>query len=168
MDQHAMLSKLRSPFWFRYFLFRSLPAAFFTGLHLTNVSESSSRVELRYSWFSKNPFRSIYFACLAMAAEMASGILALIHTRHIRPGVSMLVLSMEASFHKKAIGRIHFLCEDGAIIRDAVQQAISSQQGITCDTISKGYDEQGYCVATFKISWTFKQRTASIKNNATA
>lgn len=161
MDQQALLKRLRSPFWFRYFLLTSLPAAFFSGLRLAALNETSSKVNIRYSWFSKNPFRSIYFACLAMAGEMSSGILALIHTQHIRPGVSMLVLSMEASFHKKAQGHIYVECKDGILIQQAVQEAIHSQQGITCDTVSTAYDAQGNTVATFKIRWTFKQRSAT-------
>lgn len=159
MDQHAMLVKLRSPFWFRLFLFKSLPAAFFAGIRLADLQTTSSKVNISYSWFSTNPFRSIYFACLAMAAEMSSGILALIHTRHIRPGVSMLVLSMDASFQKKAVGRVYFDCRDGMLIQQAVQQAIATQQGVTCDTVSTGYDSQGDVVATFTIRWTFKQRS---------
>ena len=122
------------------------------------VSSASSEIGIRFSWFSQNPFRSIYFACLAMAAEMSSGILALVHTSDKRPKVSMLVLGVEASFHKKAIGRIRFECNDGHVIEQAVSAAISTGEGSVCDTISKGFDEQGRCVAEFKIKWSFKQK----------
>ena len=162
MEQAAMIKKLQSGGWFRLFLFKSLPAAFFSGIRLDSLSEESSIVSIRYSWFSQNPFRSIYFACLGMAAEMSSGILSLIHTRHISPNVSMLVLSMKAEFHKKAVGKIRFECNDGNLIKSAVAAAIETQTGQTCVTHSLGFDEVGVCVAEFYITWTFKQKSKKI------
>ena len=54
-------------------------------IKVEKVDEQASAISVRYSWFSKNPFKSIYFACLAMAAEMASGVLALVHTTDKHP-----------------------------------------------------------------------------------
>jgi hypothetical protein len=157
MEQSVLIKKLSSPFWFRIYLANALPAAFFAGLRTISLSTSSAVIGIRYSWFSKNPFRSIYFAVLAMAAEMSTGMLALIHTQHRRPRISMLVLSMQASFHKKAVGKIRFECHDGEKIEEAVANAIATKEGVTCETNSKGFDEQGRCVAEFNITWTFKE-----------
>ncbi|MEY2586200.1 MAG: hypothetical protein RLY11_49 [Bacteroidota bacterium] len=157
MEQSKLINTLSSGFWFRFFLLKSLPAAFFSGLRVQSLSTSSAVVRIRYSWFSKNPFRSIYFAVLGMAAEMSTGILALVHTQHRRPRISMLVLSMQASFHKKAVGKIRFECHDGDKILQAIEEAVSSKNGITCTTLSKGYDEEDRCVAEFTIIWTFKE-----------
>lgn len=157
MEQSILIKKLSSSFWFRIYLAKSLPAAFFAGLRISSLSTSSAVVGIRYSWFSKNPFRSIYFAVLAMAAEMSTGILALVHAQHRRPRISMLVLSMQASFHKKAVGRVRFECHDGDKIRQAIEEAVSTKNGITCNTLSKGYDEQNRCVAEFTITWSFKE-----------
>ncbi|MFN5008177.1 MAG: thioesterase, partial [Bacteroidota bacterium] len=88
MEQSILIKKLSSSFWFRIYLAKSLPAAFFAGLRISSLSTSSAVVGIRYSWFSKNPFRSIYFAVLAMAAEMSTGILALVHAQHRRPRIS--------------------------------------------------------------------------------
>ena len=158
MQQHQLLHKLKSPFWFRLFMLTSLPAALFSGIRIEQVDEHSAAISVRYTWFSKNPFKSIYFACLAMAAEMASGVLALVHTTDKHPTVSMLVFNMQASFHKKAVGKIVFKCNEGEKIRLAVEQAIATGEGVTCEALSQGFDAQGNCVAEFKITWTFKQK----------
>lgn len=157
MEQHVLIKKLGNVFWFRLYLLKSLPAAYFSGLRVQSLSTTSSVVTIKYSWFSKNPFRSIYFACLGMAAEMSSGILALLHTQPRRPRISMLVLKMQASFYKKAVGKIRFECHDGNMIFDAIEKTVSTKEGVTCETTSKGYDEQDRCVAEFIITWTFKQ-----------
>ena len=159
MKQEKTLRLLSNPFLFRLFLFWSLPAAFFSGLRLQEITTEKAVASVRFSWFSKNPFRSIYFACLAMAAELSTGILALIHTRHIKPTVSMLVLEMHSTFHKKATGKINFVCEDGKKMEHAVHQALTTGNSITCMTHSKGYNAEGVCVAEFNITWTFKQRS---------
>jgi phage terminase large subunit-like protein len=158
MQRHQLLSKLKSPIWFRLFMLTSLPAALFSGIRVQRVDEQSSEISVRYSWFSKNPFKSIYFACLAMAAEMASGVLALVHTVDKQPSVSMLVFNMQAAFHKKAVGKIVFKCEDGDKIKSAIEQAIATGEGVTCAALSRGFDEEQNCVAEFTITWTFKQK----------
>jgi len=158
MQQIKLLKKLRNGLWFRFFMLTALPAALFAGVRVEKLDEASAAISIRYSWFSKNPFKSIYFACLAMAAEMSSGILALLHTIDKRPTVSMLVFNMQASFHKKAVGKINFVCNDGDLIRQSVEKAIATGEGVTCETVSKGYDADGNCVAEFRIVWTFKQK----------
>jgi len=162
MEKAVMIKRLQSGYWFRLFLFKSLPTAFFSGIRLDSISEERSVVSIRYSWFSQNPFRSIYFACLGMAAEMSSGILSLIHTQHLKPAVSMLVLGMKAEFYKKAIGKIRFECNDGALIKDTISQSIETQLGQTCVTHSQGFDDKGNCVAEFYITWTFKQKSIKL------
>ena len=57
------------------FYFQKLPAAFFSGVRIKEVGETKCRVSVPYKWFTQNPFRSTYFACLAMAAEMSTGAL---------------------------------------------------------------------------------------------
>lgn len=158
MEQSLLVKRLKSSFWYRLFLFTSLPAAFFSGIYLSTLTHEKSVVSIRYSWFSKNPFRSIYFACLAMAAEMSSGVLALVHSQHMSPSVSMLVLGMKSEFHKKAIGKIRFECNDGEMIKKAIVEAIQTKAGVTCNTLSSGFDEKGDCIAEFNITWSFKQK----------
>jgi len=97
---------ITNPIKFRYFLFTKLPAAFFAGLRIQHFDATTCVVRIRYSWFSMNPFKSIYFAVEAMAAEMCSGMLAFGQVYQRTPKVSMLVVKMEVAFVKKATGVI--------------------------------------------------------------
>jgi len=65
---------------------------------------------------------------------------------------------MNCEFQKKAIGKIQFVCEDGIRVRDAIQKAVDTGEGVVCEMQSNGYDEQGDCVSTFNITWTFKRK----------
>jgi len=72
----AFFKLIRNPFLFRFFLLTRLPAAFLAGLRLELITPARAVVKLRYQFLTKNPFRSTYFACLGMAAEMSTGLLA--------------------------------------------------------------------------------------------
>ena len=73
----AFFSVIGNPLKYRLFLLRHLPAAYFSGLRIEKMDEQHCVVSVPYKWFTRNPFRSTYFACLSMAAEMSTGVLAL-------------------------------------------------------------------------------------------
>ncbi|MFN5936624.1 MAG: hypothetical protein ACK43L_01085, partial [Sphingobacteriales bacterium] len=85
-------------------------------------------------------------------------LLALLHVYRSNPSVSMLVLTVKGNFHKKATGKTIFRCENGALIEDAVKKAKETGEGITVESISKGYNEKGELVADFTVLWTFKAK----------
>lgn len=153
--------QISHPIRFRFFLLMRLPAAFFVGLKLRVFDRQHAVIAVRYSWFSQNPFRSIYFAAQTMAAEMSTGILAFSQVYQRKPGVSMLVLKMEAAFSKKAVGTILFTCMDGEKIEAAIEQAIQTGEGQTVECRSVATNEQGEEVATFLITWSFKAKSIS-------
>ena len=102
------IQNMKHPVKFRMFLFYKLPSAFFSGVRIKSLSEQACTTVVPYKWFSQNPFRSTYFACLAMAAEMSTGILALAQLYKRKPSVSMLVVKLEANYTKKAVGKTYF------------------------------------------------------------
>lgn len=149
---------LQHPVKFGLFLLLKLPSAFFSGVRIREVDGDHCIVSVPYKWFSQNPFRSTYFACQAMAAEMSTGVLGLAHVAGIKPPVSMLVVNMEATFFKKAIGRTYFTCQDGALLAKTIEESIVSGEGKTCRAISTGRNEAGEVIAEFAITWSYKQR----------
>lgn len=73
------LELVQHPVKYRLFLLKKLPAAFFSGIRVKYADENKAVVTVPYKWFSTNPFKSTYFACLSMAAEMTTGLLAMAH-----------------------------------------------------------------------------------------
>lgn len=149
---------ITSPIRFRFFLFQKLPAAFFAGLRIHHFDSEKCVVLIRYSWFSMNPFKSIYFAVEAMAAEMCSGMLAFGQVYQRQPKISMLVVGTQAHFIKKATGTILFSCEDGSVIQNAIDEAIATKEAKTIICKSIGKNEAGETVAEFNFTWSFKAK----------
>jgi hypothetical protein len=154
----AFFALTRNPVAFRLFLLKKLPAAYFSGLKVKEVSEYSCTVTVPFRWFTQNPFRSTYFACLSMAAEMSTGILAMAHVYKRSPKVSMLVVSVEGKFYKKTTGLTKFICEEGSLIQETIQKAIDSFESQTIKAKSSGFNERNELVAEFWITWSFKAK----------
>lgn len=158
-DSAEFLKIVKHPVRGRMFLFTKLPSAFFAGVRVVDCKAGFCSVKVPYQWFSQNPFRSTYFACLAMAAEMSTGILALANIYRRKPGVSMLVVKMEMEYVKKAVDITTFTCTDGVEIANAVQQAIDTKQAVEIMATSKGVSKSGDVVAIAKFYWSFKSKS---------
>ncbi|HRX24238.1 MAG TPA: DUF4442 domain-containing protein [Chitinophagales bacterium] len=143
---------------FKLFMFVKMPIAWLSGLKIISLDQNECTVSIPYKRLTQNPFRSVYFASQAMAAEMSTGVLAMAAIQGIRPSVSMLVANVEAAFHKKADSRIFFTCKDGATFMRTVDEAVQSGEGRTATGISEGFLADGTHVSTFKVTWTFKQK----------
>ena len=157
-NSSKFLQLINNPFKFRLFLLAKLPSAFFSGVRVLVADEKKCVVTVPYKWFSKNPFKSTYFACLSMAAEMSTGVLAMAHVYKREPAVSMLVLKVKGDFNKKAVGRTVFTCEDGQQIKQTIEDAIFSGEGKIITIKSYGRNAANEIVAEFDITWSFKAK----------
>ena len=146
-----------NPLKLRLFMMRKLPMAWLAGLRLTQLTPEAATVTIRYKFLTQNPFRSLYFACLAMAAEFASGIQGMMQVQAGGP-VSMLVTGIQGDFTKKAVGLIAFTCPDGPLIAQAVAESRATGEGRTVVCTSTGVDEAGDVVAVFKLTWSFRAK----------
>lgn len=150
--------QITNPLKYRLFMLSKLPMGFVSGLKIVQLEEAVAGVGVQFKWINQNPFRSIYFAVLSMAAELSTGILAFGQIYQSKPLVSMLVTKMEAEFYKKAVGKIIFTCNDGKANAHAIQQTISTGEGINVSCTSIGVDEQGDEVAKFVFVWSYRRK----------
>jgi len=142
----------------KMYMLTHLPMAFLAGLRVKEIDGGRSVVSVPYKFLNKNPFHSMYFAVLSMAAELSSGILALALVYEAEKPVSMLVLNMKAGFFKKARTKIVFTCNDGVKITEAIAKSIETDEGQTVEVHTSGVDANGETVAEFGFTWTFKPK----------
>ncbi len=155
---NSFKKQIQHPIKYRLFMLSKLPMGFISGLKIENLSAEQSAISVKFKWINQNPFRSIYFAVLSMAAELSTGLLSFgqIYKRH--PQVSMLVVKCEADFLKKATGKIIFTCNDGKKIEDAIEQTLITGNGITIQVTSIGKNSNNEEVAKFLFIWSFKAK----------
>lgn len=158
-NESEFIKLMKHPLKFRMFLFFKLPSAYFSGVRLRDIDARHCRVTVPFKWFSQNPFKSTYFASLAMAAEMSTGVLGLMQLHKRKPPVSMLVVKLEAEYFKKAVSRTSFICEDGELIQRMVDESIATGEARSVKAKSVGKNKDGEVVAEFYITWSFKAKS---------
>ncbi len=147
------------PFRFKLFTINQLPLAFVAGLKVVQLTDESSTVSITYNYWTKNPFRSMYFAAQAMAAELSTGVLVMDQVQAAKPKkISMLVYNMEADFTKKATGKILFTCNQGDELNTIMEKVTNSTEGQIITLTSTGRDEENEIVSTFRFTWTLKEK----------
>ncbi len=155
--QEKLISDLLAPFKLSYFFLTQLPAAWFMGLRLKSFTKEQAEVTLKYSWWSKNPYRSTYFAAQCAAGEFSTGILATLALTG-QPSVAILVTHVEATFSKKASDTTTFTCNEGEAVQRTVLRAIESKEPQSIRMTSIGTNKAGQEVSRVYITWSFKAR----------
>lgn len=138
------------------FTFFKLPAAWWTGVRVRHMDGEKAVVTVTHSWRNQNPFRSMFWAVQGMAAELTTGVLVMDQIRKSGRNVSMLVANNNATFTKKATGRITFTCTEGGKVKEALERTIATGEGQTVWMQSTGVNEEGILVSTFNFEWTLK------------
>ena len=133
--------------------------ALISGIKLTRLDEEQSIAEVPYRWRNKNPFRSMYFAVLSMAAELSTGAPALLALKGTDADVVLIIVDLKAKFVKKAMTKITFVCEDYQLFHQAISQLkqVGDMAEVTATTV--GRNIEGDEVARFEFTWSFKLRS---------
>ena len=150
--------RMSNPWLMRLFMLGKLPLALVAGVRVRELERERCVVSVPYGWRSTNPFRSTYFAALAMAAEMSTGAPAMLAVRSAPTSVAMLITGLEASFGKKATGTTYFTCEEGERLVEAVAGTVRTGDAVAVTVASVGRLADGNEVARFTFTWSFKRR----------
>lgn len=148
-------------FLFNAFILAKVPIARIAGVRLRYLDDTQCRMDVRYGWINRNPFKSMFWAVEGMAAEFSTGALCIAKIRKSGQRTSLLLVGLEANFSKKAVGTITFRCDQGALVDALLAQLRDSNEGRTLRLRSVGTDEQGDPVAEFFFTWSFKARRAT-------
>ena len=138
------------------FLLVKLPSAYISGVRVTQISTEQCTVSVKHKWINQNPFGSMYFATQAMAAELTTGALVMFHIKNSAKKISMLVANNKGNYSKKAKGRITFTCNQGDLVKEAIDRAVATGEGQTFWMTSVGVDEKGDQVSQLEFEWSVK------------
>ncbi|GAB4163231.1 MAG: DUF4442 domain-containing protein [Winogradskyella sp.] len=148
-----------SPSKLNTFLMFKLPAAYLTGVRTKSLDDTTCVVTVKHRWINQNPFNSMFWAVQGMAAELTTGALVMKKIKESGKNISMLVANNNATFTKKATGRITFTCKEGKKIDDAISKAIETGEGQTVWLNANGVNADGVEVSAFNFEWTLKVKS---------
>lgn len=154
----ATRRRMLNPLLLRLYFLLKLPLALAAGVRLRALEPQRCEASVPYGWRSTNPFRSTYFAALAMAAELSTGALTLLAVRSAPASIAMLITHMEASYGKKATGTVIFTCEEGGRVFEAVAETLRTGEPAAARVRTVGRMATGEVAAEFTFTWSVKRR----------
>ncbi|QQR98981.1 MAG: DUF4442 domain-containing protein [Sphingobacteriales bacterium] len=157
-EQENYRKLMSNPISFKAGLYTKLPMAAIADCRITQLDEECCKVTVPYKFLNKNPFNTTYWAVLGMAAEMAGGALLMMYAHKTQPSMSTFVTACTSKFIKTAKGITTFVCNDGAIIRERVEQELINKKGDSFTTTTTGFDKDGNIIAEFSFEWSIKAR----------
>lgn len=149
--------KIVRPIYFIGAMIFKLPSLIFWGVRVKHLDDRRCEVFLPFNRHSQNPFKSIYFAALAGAAELSTGILCQMLLIN-RPAHSMLVVDFKSSFLKKANTDVVFSCDEGETLKNVLDQLKQSGDQCQYTMSSVGKNSRNEVVVQASITWSFKRK----------
>ena len=143
-------------FKYNFFLFKDLPSAWLCGVRVRDLNDKKCIISVRHNWFNSNPFKSLYWAVQGMASELATGLAIIDFANKNKLKISMLVISNESKFLKKAKGLILFECDQVGAVKKTLSSLSKNKSTDKIKLKSTGYDESGDVVSEFVYEWSFK------------
>lgn len=124
--KESSISKMR---WMIFLLgLVKIPLIGYLKPKLISLDDQNIEVKIRLRRRSKNHLNSMYFGALAVGADVSAGVHAFYYAEKMGKKVSFAFKSMQVDFLKRAESDVIFRCEDGLIVRQAIEDSIS--QGV--------------------------------------
>ena len=156
--QLSLKTKLTSPILFKLFCLIKIPMLALTGVRVVELSKISATTSVPFKHLNKNPFKSMYFAVQAMAAELSTASLVMLALEEFDESIAYIVTNCEASFTKKANDKIYFTTVDYELIKSGITKAIASGESVEVKMCTTGKMKNDIAVASFSFTWSFKKR----------
>ncbi len=147
-----------SPFKQKLFYLKSLPMGLISGIRLIQLDEEKSVSEVPFRWRNKNPFNSMYFAVLSMAAELSTAAPVMLALKDFDADVALIIVDLKVDFVKKAQSKTTFICTEYSRIYETIAQLKQAEDTAAIMIKTTGRDVEGNEVATFYFTWSFRRR----------
>ena len=108
---------------------------------------------------TKNHVGSMYFGALSIGADLAGGYLAMHHINKNKYSVKILFKDFHADFLKRAMGDVHFICNDGLKIKSLLQKTIETKERVNDEVYINAYvpsKEGNEPIARFTLTLSLK------------
>src|SRR5688572_32009449 len=125
---YQLANKLMVPWKLRFWMMRHLPMGLASGMYIESLTEEECRVILKDRFWIHNPFGSVFWAVMSMAAELSTG--SLVYAWCSDTNVKFILTGVEGKFTKKVRGRSFYICQSGQEVKQKLESL--ENPGDTC------------------------------------
>jgi len=156
--QQKLVKQMTSPFTFIPFSLAKIPMLAIAGVRIKEMNKERSVVSAPFKHINKNPFKSMYFAVQAMAAELSTAGAAMLALEAFEDSFAYIVVGVKAEFVKKADQKVFFECVNYSDFQNALEKATATNEPVEVPSVTEGKMADGTVVSTFEVTWSFKKR----------
>ena len=159
----SILSKQVKATWYlRYFGWKKVPLIYYCRPSVVELNREKAAIKIPIKRRNRNHLKSMYFAVLAVGADIAGGLLAMDQIRRSKKKISLVFKDFKADFLKRPEGDTLFTCNDGLAIEKLVQQAVESGERVNMPlkitaTVPSIFDDEP--VAEFVLTLSLKDKS---------
>lgn len=137
------------------FSLTKVPLLFLTGAKVKEINSQSCTVQMPFKKLVKNHLGSVYFGALAIGADACVGFLAADKIYDSKKNVNLVFKSFRAQFLKRAVGPVLFICDEGPLIDEMLQETLRTGERVN-RMIPARAEVQNEIVAEFELELSLK------------
>ena len=128
---------------------------------IVDVSEKGVTLLIPLNRRTRNHVKSMYIGVMTVGVDLVTGFTAMLKIRESKRNVILIFKDMKANFLKRAEGDVHYICNEGKKIAQAVDETLKTGERVnllvpvTATVPEKFGDEQ---VAEFTITLSLKEK----------
>jgi acyl-coenzyme A thioesterase PaaI-like protein len=152
--------------YLKLFGFFKVPLIYYCRPKVLELNAKRTEIRIRLRRRTKNHLNSMYFGTLAVGADVAGGLIAMMLCEDRKLNVSLAFKSFKAEFLKRPEGDVHFICEDGEAIRAQIDESLASGERINRDVHIRAIvpkESQTDSVAEFVLTLSLKVKKSTRK-----
>ena len=138
----------------RLWMLTHLPMGMITGMRIEKIDEDGCEVVLKDRWWIRNPFGSVFWAVMGMAAELSTG--ALVYA-YAGKEIRFILVGMEGVFFKKVKGKSYYFCRAGKDISRTIEQIHYAGDTGEVNMPVQVKDAGGQLLAEFSFRWQLRK-----------
>ena len=148
--------KLRMVTWWQ------IPVIYYCRPNIIHLDDESCKLRIPLNWRTRNHVQSMYIGVFTVGADLTGGLLTLRSIQKRKRKVVLIFKDFHANFFKRAEQDVLFICNDGAAIDHAVQQAVDKGERVNLPiniTAMLSQDTESDPVANFRLTLSMKDQT---------
>jgi hypothetical protein len=155
VQDQQLIRNFTTPWKLRLWMARHLPMGLLSGMYIRELDQEGCEVVLRDRWWIRNPYGSVFWAVMGMAAELSTG--ALVYAFCQGSGVRFILVGMEGQFFKKVKGKSYYFCQTGSEVLRILDQLSNPNETSEVILPVTARDEAGQLLAEFKFRWQLRK-----------
>ncbi len=139
----------------RMWMMRKLPMGLLSGMAIESLDENGCKVVLKDHFWIRNPFGSVFWAVMGMAAELSTG--ALVYAYVSGTNTLYILKGVKGDFLKKVRGKSFYFCATGQVIPLSLNTLENPGETCIITLPVTAHDQAGDKVAEFEFYWQLKR-----------